>query len=297
MSGSWGSGSWGSGPWGGAGSGGGLQLLTALAVRENVVRLAFNEPVFFSTLLEPADASRVELYSVVPIPGSAGDDGEPTRPVSVVATALATGVPGATSGTVVDLFLDRPMTSFPSVYAAAAMNIFSADLADLLASGTAQVIGVYRRLSPPSLESPEQSRDLACPQTLEGARSAGLARPENPDLLGTYTADPGGDYALDSGTENLRKRILRRLTSRRNGFAHLVGYGVGIPQQGKRLVRSSVLTDLGAEAERQIALEPDVSKVRVVPVPDPNVPGLVVFQVMVRPASGHPRVYEIPVQT
>lgn len=293
----WGSGSWGAGPWGGEGVGSGLALLTAQAVRENVIRLEFSEPLYFSTFLEPADGSDARKYVVEAVDGSAGSDGEVTREVSVVTAALAgpdVGVSQTLYGSVVDLTLDRPMTSFPSIYTVTVSELFSSTLVDALPTASLQVMGVFKQLDQPTLDSPEQSRDIANPQTLLGAISAGISTPDAPLLLGTYTIDDTGDYALDSGQENLRKRVLRRLMTKTNGFMHLADYGVGVPQQGKKLTQQSVLSGLAAKAEKQIALEPDVAKVRVVPKVDPNVPGLVRFQILVRPVSGPPRVYEVP---
>jgi hypothetical protein len=303
MSGAWGEGQWGEGPWGGGVTGSSLALLTAVAIKENVMRLTFTQPVYFSTYLDPADASNPAKYAVTAMPGTFGSDGSPARAVSVATVTLATtsdGVAQSAYGSVVDLSLDRMMTSYPASYAVTVAGVYSADLMNEIESVTMTAPAVFRAIEQPSLASPAISADLANPQTFAGAISAGvipskaIAASVN---LGSFAVDESGDYALDRGTANLQKRILRRLVTSPNGFAHLPGYGVGVPQYGKRLVQSQSLTNVVAQGEQQIANEPDVSKVKIVPRVSTDGSGLVYLTVLVQPVAGTALAYTVPFGT
>lgn len=280
----WGSGTWGSGPWGGGPPGMGLALLRAVALRENAVRLYFSEAVFFSGFREPADASDPAKYSLTPDLTSTGADGETARAAAVVRADLVEGDPDeAEPGAVVELGLDRAMTAWPSRYVLSVSGVYSADLTVEILPVVVTLQGLYRALASVRLDPPVHSRDLANPPGGHPEPTAlvsdDLARP-----LGTYLVDDSGDYAMDEGVASLRKRILRRLVTRKGGFAHLPSYGVGVLGYGKTLARAASLSTLLAEAEVQIAREPDVARVRVVPRSDR--PGLVVLNVLVQPVAG-----------
>lgn len=130
---------WGSGVWGGSSYGGGplsaIAIESVLAIRENVFRLTFNVPVYYSTILDPADASRTEKYAVSPVEGTTGLDGTEARPVSVARVDLI-GDDGEVvfggSGRRLDLILDRPMTPHPALYDVTMTDVFAADLGSSL---------------------------------------------------------------------------------------------------------------------------------------------------------------------
>lgn len=290
---------WGDGPWGGMAWGGGssgvLTLDAALAIRENVIRLDFGTTVFFSGLLDVSDASNPEKYVVLPVAGTVGLDGDPVRGVSVVRVDLPgpDEIPPNDVGRFVDLVLDRPMSPYPCRYDAVANDIFSADLLQNLSSGTQRLDAVFKLLAPPVVEVPRPVRDLANPQF--AADAGGLA--QDASGLGTFRVGSDGDYAFDEGDASLRKRIIRRLVSVAGRFAHLPGYGVGIPSYGKKLILAGTLGKIVTEAEKQIALEPEVARVRVRAQQDPNNPGLVRFRVLVRTRTGDARIYDVPFPT
>lgn len=296
----WGSAVWGDSAWGGSASTG-LVFLNAVAVRENVIRLEFNTAVYFSSLLEPADASDATHYTAAPVSGSYGNDGEPARAVTIVEVKLATvddGIDITEEGRFVDLYLDRPMSPWPAVYTLTASDIFSEDLSNTLASATTlSFYAVYRMLQQPTVDTGTPSRDLANPQTLSGAFASGIPVPDATGVLGTYSADSTGDYAFDEGTSNLRKRVIRRGITKKNGFAHLPGYGVGLPYYGKKLARSSTLAQASADYEAQVLQEPDVSTARISAAADPDVPSLVRFKILVRPKQGRPFKVEMAIST
>jgi len=83
------------------------------------------------------------------------------------------------------------------------------------------------------------------------------------EQVGSYFADETGDYANHSGVASYRKRVIRRLTSREGSFRHLTNYGVGTPDQVKRLARPSVRAQLAVKAEEQFNQEPETLSVKV----------------------------------
>lgn len=131
---SWGFGTWGGSPWGG-GPLGAIAVESVLAVRENVMRVTFNVPVYYSSILDPPDASRPEKFSVTPVAGTFGLDGTPARPVSVARVDLV-GEDGEVviggGGRRLDLVLDRPMSPHAALYDVAMTDVFAADLGSSL---------------------------------------------------------------------------------------------------------------------------------------------------------------------
>jgi len=292
--GAWGFGPWGAGPWGGGGAGDILPI-NIEAHRENVFRVEFSVPVYFSGILDFEDASHTSKWRITPVAGTVGLDGSPARPLLVTTVQLATeqdGVPIGDVGRFVDVHTDRPMTSFPALYIVEHREIFAKDKASSSSTG-AESLAVYRQIVPPSLNMQTPSRDIANAQTYAAAQ-ASLPDPTNPIVLGTIQVDDTGDYAFDEGFVNLQKRVLRRVMTVKNGFAHLPGYGVGLLTYGKKLATPSVIATIGAEIETQVGQEPDVAAVKVRTVTDPNVPDLLRVQVFVRPREGKPQRIDIP---
>lgn len=90
----------------------------------------------------------------------------------------------------------------------------------------------------------------------------------NPPFGGTFESGGGtlvisanGDYALEEGTALFKKLIVRRLTTPRNGFVHLPGYGVGLAV--KEPIPNSDLLALQKEIESQVLREPDAESAEV----------------------------------
>ena len=76
----WGKSDWGRAPWGGPGFG----PTAALAIRENVIRVAFSDLIYASDLGDEKDAIRSGVYTVTPYTLSVGNDGTHARDVRVV---------------------------------------------------------------------------------------------------------------------------------------------------------------------------------------------------------------------
>lgn len=293
MSGAWGDGSWGAGSWGG-GVGADITYVDSIPVRENVLRVEFDRPVHYTGLLEASDASRPELWTVTEHANTIGLDGEHARPVRVVQVYLAgaaEGVDVSDEGRFVALVLDRPFTPFPATYTVGWVDVYEEDLTSST-SGTASFQAVYRVLQPPQVQVPRPSKDIANPQT----RAAAALSVPNPSrtTLGTFATDSSGDYATDQEDNSLRKRAIRRLTTRKGAFVHLPGYGVGIPSQAKALGTAALLAGLRSDAEDQLSREPDVAQAKVVIVMSSQHPELVRFRVLLRPKVGSALGFEVP---
>lgn len=292
-----GSGGFGSVPWG-SGSGPDLELLSAMAIAENVVRLGFDQPVYISRLLDEADASVPAHYTFVPDIGTVGWDGQAPRRVDAVSADLARGPDGLVigSGKLVDVVLDRPMTPYPAKYLAVVDHLLSADLVSSLDHAVLEFDAIYKTLQAPTLEVAIPVKDIANPQD-KSALLDPVPDPNDPLNLGTFVVDDTGDVGFDEGITSLKKRILRRLVTRPSAFAHLPGYGIGIPLQGKRLAQPAVIAKLTADAEAQIALEPEVAKVRVRALQDVQNPNLVRFSILVRTRTGGAQRLDVPFVT
>lgn len=288
---------WGSGPWGslawGDGFVGGLQLVRAFAVRDNAIRLQFDDAVYLSFLFDVPDAATPGKYNIAPI-GTTDENGDPIRAVNVV------GVERVTDETdparFIDLILDRPMSAYPAKYSVEARDVYSADLGRILVQQCAEFDGLVAAYLPPSLEAGVPSRDIANPQGLASAVQATQDNGTTAALsLGTFAVDEAGDYAFDEGMQSYRKRVVRRLMTRANGFAHLPGYGVGVPEQMKKLATPARLASLATSAKVQIAREPETASVNVQLVPDTNSPGLTRLRTTVQTRAGRTQRFDIPI--
>ena len=101
------------------------------------------------------------------------------------------------------------------------------------------------------------TREVAARRDLRNPQSV---REGSVDVPGTLALDARGDYANEDGDAYFRKRVLRRASTVRNGFALLPGYGFAPRIKG--LVRPSDLAALRREIERQVLEEPDATSAR-----------------------------------
>ena len=288
----WGGEGWGLGAWGGfAGPSALLRVTSVVAVAENVVRVTFDQAVYFSGLRDFFDASQVALYQVAADPTTVGEDGTFARPVSVARVEVA---PQDPAGASLDLVLDRSMTPFPSGY------LLSIDARVSNAGQTASLgsidplpfAGLFRALVPVNLQTAQPANDLAAPSSLAGAIASGVPDPLDPLNLGTIPVDDTGDYASIDGPPALKERIYRRLITMPGGFLHLgPGYGVGAASHVKQLGRPTLVTGISAQAEQQIAQEPEVALCRV--TASLTAMGLFRVKVVVQLRSGKAATYDM----
>ena len=281
----WGGGAWGGSAWGGS-LGGSLSALLVEAVSENVLRVTFNAPVYYSGILDPGDASDPDLWQVTPVDGTVGYDDVAARGVMVVTVTRPVLVNDA-FGAVLDLTLDRPMTPWPAQYdVATAGTLFSADKSVTIPpaqAGTAPAL--FRELARPDPTGIAPGRDFSNPQTLAAAVDSTAAQPQV-QVLGSFGYSSDGDYAIDSRDLGLLKRLQRRLFTKKNGFLHLPGYGVGVFTYLKKLGRASARQQLAADCEAQFSLEPEVAQVQVLSYLDANFPNLVRLAVYIKKRDG-----------
>lgn len=292
--GAWGAGAgWGLTGWGGGDAGDALQLLLALAIRENVVRLYFNTPPRFTELLDPSDAANPARYAVTPLDGTFGADELPTRAVSPALIAQVVE-PGA-AGTQIDVTVDRPFSPYPGRYRVSTNQLVTAAGGALLDEAYSSTVfdAVARGLLPPLPSLVMGRRDIANPQVLAAFTSA-ATDDEAAALLATFVVDETGDYATDQGEASYRKRVFRRLTTRKGRFAHLPTYGVGVPGAVKQIGRAGVREALAAEAEAQIRLEPETRDVQVTIERSLDRPELTILRVRARTIAGETMDMNVP---
>ncbi len=273
----WGGASWGGSPWGGAV--GPFAFATIFPHRENVLRIGFSTPPNATGLLDVADALSPSHYSVAAV--GVGLDAEPARAVVVVDAVVAVEqVDPSRVGRLIDLVLDRAMSPDPSQYVLTYSGILSFDLSTSL-SGTVSTYAVFRLIQPPTAEFATPTVDFASRQTAASGSS----------VLGLTPVGEDGDYAVDVGVLTLKKRVIRRLITRKGKFAHLPLYGVGVLDQIKRLAKPGVLATLAADAQIQIGSEPDVASVIVTAFVRDEIAW---FRVRVQPKVGREQQFAIP---
>lgn len=288
----WGSGPFGVSNWGFRGAST-LQLIDAVAIRENVVRLRFNTGVLFNGVLGAGDSSNPKRYTIKPIQGTIGLDGEPARKVFPVAATQA-ALEG-TFGSAIDVTTDRAFTAFPSRYRVAVKGIHASNGALLEPSKTSfEFYGLRKERPKPRTDMVAASRDIANPQ-VGSALLDPLPNPFDPLLLGTFPIDESGDFAVDEGIDSYRKRVIRRCYTRKGAFPWMPDYGVGLPEQIKRLSRRGVRDAIAAEVESQIAKEPETIEVNAHFEQDHRSPELFWLRVRARTAfSSNPVEFGLP---
>lgn len=93
-------------------------------------------------------------------------------------------------------------------------------------------------------------------------RIVDIARVRDEDgALAEFAFEPSGDFATDSGDENLSKRIERRFATPRGGFTHQPDYG--IRQKVKANFKPSLMGEYVNEASDQLSREPDIDRAAV----------------------------------
>ncbi len=230
-----------------------IALVTTLAVRENVVRLAFDVPPYFSAVLDPGDASNPDRYSIIAKTDTVGSDGRPPRRVSGVLAELV-------EPAVIHLWTDRKLSPYPSRYTVVLNGVVDESFGPLIVNQS-EFYGLRAGRVVPTLDRAISNADIANPQTLSGALDP-LALP-NDSVLGTLPVDDTGDLAKDEGLPSYKKRVLRRLSTRKGRFRHLPNYGTLAIQSLKQLARPGLLQAIAADAEEQIRQEPETVAVKV----------------------------------
>jgi hypothetical protein len=268
-----------------------LDLLEVLAIRENVIRVRLNVSPKFTMLGDPNDASDARRYTVVPVVGSTGRDAEPTRPVTVIAVEQVND-----EGTILDLILDRPMSPEPGEYDVTLSGLVTAVGEIPMLDTTRRYTALFKGLVPLIPEFIINNRDIANPQTRSGIFDP-LPVVENQELdalLGTFREDSQGDIAFDEGLAGYRKRVMRRLTTRKGKFAHLPNYGVSMMTSIKQLARAGIREFMAEEAESQIRQEPETVDVSVALVVEAAHPDITRYRIRARTNIGQLPDFNVP---
>jgi hypothetical protein len=262
-------------------SGDDLEILSVYALDETTLRVTFNVQPYTDGLGSYRDGLRPDAYTVT-AEASTGNDGEPARAVQPILVDLVDGDPLS-----LDVHVDRPFSPYPATYTlsmSGAQGPLAGGIASTTYGNATGVLGVHRALQP-QLEDQQQGwRDIANPQT-PGAL-ADVETRGGDAAYGTYVIDSTGDYAFDEGLISLKKRIYRRLITKKGQFAHAPNYGVGVGDVVKRLASQSVRSQLIAEAQSQIMQEPGVLRVLVALEPKGTSGGLWTMRVLVRTSVG-----------
>lgn len=283
---------WGLGPYGWVGWGVSapsdkLILLSAEAIRENCVRLNFNQVLAYTDVRGLVDAADPENYAIEPVEGTIGEDGLPARPVFPVLVEQTTDP--FVNGRSIDVWLDRRLSPYPAQYRAFARRSVAANGVPLL-NESAFFFGVnWQPPTPANAIAP--ATDFANP----GYESSAI--PGSTQILGVYPTTSQGDYATDRDLVSYKKRIIRRITTRRGRFAHLPNYGVGLLDQIKQLAKPSVRQTIAAEAEAQIREEPETINVQVTITAHSTASGLFFFRVKARTKVFGDVNLDIPLET
>lgn len=283
----WGVGGWGVGGWGAPGIADKLSITSALAIRENLVRIEFNLPVNYTDVRGLVDAADPKNFVITPVEGSIGEDGLPARPVSPVLIEQ-TRKPFI-NGRGLDIWLDRRMSPYPALYEIHCIKSIATGGMPLDSSSVFDFFGVAWAPALPT-STTTTAADIANPGYSQ-------AIPNASQILGVYPVTDQGDYATDQGIVSFKKRIVRRLTTRRGAFAHLPGYGVGLLDEVKRLALPATRQKLAADAEGQIRQEPEALDVEVTITGSATNPGLFFFRVRVRTAVFGSVGLDIPVSS
>ncbi len=256
-------------------------------MRENCVRLSFNAPIQMSGLLDLFDGTLRSHYAFQADELTFGLDGSQARPVRAV---YAVAGPLSNQS---DVWLDRPLSPYPTLYRALVQGIYNQSGTLMTGIQGAEFIGLYRGISPPSADLAVPSRDFANPQTLSGLLDP-LPNTTDARQLGTLPIDETGDLAYDEGLASYKKRVIRRLTTRKGAYAHLPAYGVTFFQHIKRLARPGLIQQLAGEAREQIIQEPETQDCSVHIVSSGAV---TYYQIRIRTNAGQSLGLNVPVNS
>lgn len=223
------------GPFGSAGDP--LLLANAFASSTNSVRVTFNTPPRQSSMDAIGDVLNPDTWVL-------------TDSLTGAFFTVLTVVP-VSAPLVFDIFVLEPFTNQEP------LQVFSSALlapnGDLITPPRFfNFFGVAALAMQPSQLAATRKlavTDIANPPAPTGSNS----------LAGTLVVTPGGDYATETGTDLLKKLIIRRLTTPQGAFFHLPNYGVGLRVKEKLPIGD--LVKLKAQIESQVKQEPEVQDV------------------------------------
>lgn len=228
-------------PWGDPyGVGGPLKVVRARAVEAQTVRIVFDEPPRALVRSATNDALNPLNYQVAIIAG------EGTAPHVVGVKKDLVPAPAAAvvedPETGVDVQVDRPLV-IGVEYRIRAFNLVAKAGGALGTPDSANFQGILDIAQVRSPERPDEFSDFKF-DAFATDNSA-------------YIFNDAGDIAVHRGIENIRKRVLRRVTTPKNAYRHLPGYGTSFAAH-KAPMSVSNLAPLKQDMLAQVRSEPDV---------------------------------------
>lgn len=247
---------------------------------ENRLRLHFTVAPAFENLETCGDAYEASAYQLTPEPDTFDRLGQPTRPVDVVKAVQVDEV-------TVDLVTDRPMSSWPARYLLTVDGLKTADGLPI-ALQEFHILGLFKGIPAYTTANTVNNRDIANPQTFEALFGSLPIEGQQVDdsILGVFASDARGDVAFDEGLISYKKRVFRRLITRKGQFSHLKNYGTELVARIKELAIPGIRDALAIDAEEQIRQEPETVDVSVRIRDDTRVPGLHYFVIKARTTIG-----------
>jgi hypothetical protein len=224
----------------------------------NSVDIAFSwEPLHIDPN-DPKDGVNLDNYTV-------------TGPVSPLADRLLQSVVYL-GDDMLRLYFDGPLVP-GELYAIAIANIETEGGAPLTPDPTTiSFVAFGASADPVPLErQPSEAWDIRNPQTAADAPQGAA--------LGTFVIDDDGDLGVESRRRYLRKRVFRRLTTRKG--SNVLEPEYGLEYEPKKLQTPARLRRLQQSAELQLKREPGVLGVRAAVAQDPVAPGIVILTVQV----------------
>jgi hypothetical protein len=229
------------------GGGGPISVVRALASAGQVVRVVFTEAPLHRSPAGAWDALDPSNYVFSVVSGQAT---APTpvgvNPKIVVGPAWGVGngsSPGVGDERGVDVSVDRQLIA-GITYRVFVRNVRAAAGGLLGTPNAATFQGVTLLQETRLPERPQDLVDIA-----------------NPPALGHWTIDAGGDVGVEDPADGVRKRVLRRWTTRKGAFRHLPRYGLGQALKGVSTVAARAA--LKADALGQVLEEPDIKEAQV----------------------------------
>lgn len=249
------SGGFGAGPFGAMafGSGGGVSIADVEQITRNALRVRFSGPIPIDNPGDVADALYDRGYALAVYNQPLGFVGTPHVPRVICVERE--------SASSVIVYLDATLDGPGVVYRLIASSPAFGAVPESSRSAVFHTFGEGRVPRPQTLRT--YGGDLANVQS-DGPN------PGDPISLGTMQTDADGDYKNDQGLDNLKKRVIRRVTTRKGRYKHAPLYGLAVPEKG--LVTPSRLRELQADALEQLSQEPGVlTAIVTVQLPDPGV--------------------------
>lgn len=270
---------WGDLPYGSPDDSDVLGIESAIATKENCIEVTFSKSIYYSGLLDIKDASDYTKWSVSVIE-SIGYNGQPARNVSPIKIERV-------SDTILNVITDRTFTPYPAKYSVTCSDIWTVNQVDLIDDCFVSYgfYGVMKTIQSNEMDLLIPARDIASPQTRDA-----FADPlpfVDPSLLGVVNIDDSGDYAFDEGITALQKRITRRLITTKNGFRHLIGYGIGIGDYSKKLSRAIDRHKIAQDISQQIKKEPEVKNAECLFSTYKNKPNLIKLTLKIDTTLGY----------